>query len=111
MNVSIYKDQFHNIRPDGVEMTDFFDSMKNLPGGEGVKMGYGVFPPNMEAPPAAHEEDEYSFVISGTIKVKINGKVYTAEAGTATFIPAGEEHISFNDGTEECRLVWMLVKR
>jgi quercetin dioxygenase-like cupin family protein len=104
-----YQEQAHTIRPDGVEMTDFFACAKGLAGGKNVQMGLGVFPPGMEAPPAVHAEDEYAYVLSGTIKAKIGGKVCAAEAGSATFIPAGEEHISFNDTTEECRVVWMLV--
>ncbi|MDR2394163.1 MAG: cupin domain-containing protein [Treponema sp.] len=96
----------HVLRPDGVEMTDFFTGS---PTGTGVRMGYGVFPPGMTAPSAIHREDEYAFVLSGTVKAKIGGQVFEAKAGSATFIPAGEEHISFNDGLEECRVVWMLV--
>lgn len=94
----------HVLRSDGVEMTDFFM-------GAGAHMGYGVFPPGMTAPPAVHREDEYAFVLSGRIKAKIGDRVFEAGAGSATFIPAGEEHISFNDGAEECRVVWILVER
>ncbi|MDR3172934.1 MAG: cupin domain-containing protein, partial [Treponema sp.] len=79
------------------------------PAGAGVRMGYGVFPPGMTAPPAIHREDEYAFILSGTAKAKIGDTIFEAKAGSATFIPAGEEHISFNDGPEECRVVWMLV--
>ena len=111
MIVSAYEDQKHTLRPDGVEMTDFFNFAKGLPGGKGVQMGFGVFPPGMEAPPAVHDADEYAFILSGTVKSRIGGKVYTAKAGSATFIPAGEEHVSYNDGTEECRLVWLLIDR
>lgn len=111
MIVLAYEEQPHNLRPDGVEMTDFFAFAKNLPGGKDVQMGFGVFPPGMEAPPAIHEADEYAFILSGAVKAKVGGKVYLAKAGSATFIPAGEEHISFNDGTEECRLVWLLVDK
>ncbi|MDR1468674.1 MAG: cupin domain-containing protein [Spirochaetaceae bacterium] len=98
----------HVRRPDGVEMTDFF---AGAPAGAGVHMGCGVFPPGMTAPPAVHREDEYAFVLSGTIKAKVGGTVFEAKAGSATFIPAGEEHVSFNDSAEECRVVWMLVER
>ncbi|GHV78521.1 hypothetical protein AGMMS49944_03120 [Spirochaetia bacterium] len=100
-------------RPDGVVMTDFFKAgmaADGSPAGQGVQMGLGVFPPGMIAPPAIHQEDEYGFVIAGTIKAKIGGKVFEAGAGSATFIPAGEEHISFNDSSGECRVVWALVK-
>lgn len=98
----------HVLRPDGIEMTDFFNG---TPAGAGVRMGYGVFPPGIAVPPAVHREDEYAFILSGTIKAKIGDRVFEAKAGSATFIPAGEEHISFNDGTEECRLVWLLIER
>ena len=109
MLVLPYDSQAHKVRPDGVEMTDFFAALKGLPGGKGVQFGFGVFPPGMKAPPATHKEDEYAYVVSGTVKALINGEVFAAKAGSATFIPAGEEHISFNDEAEECRVVWMLV--
>jgi quercetin dioxygenase-like cupin family protein len=109
MVVLPYDGQPHARRPDGVEMTDFYAVAKGLPGGAGVQMGLGVFPPGMEAPPAAHDADEYAYVLSGAIKAKVGGKVFAAAAGSATFIPAGEEHVSFNDADEECRVVWMLV--
>lgn len=111
MVVVKYEALSHNLRPDGVEMTDFFNQSTGLPGGAGVQMGFGVFPPGMEAPPAIHDADEYAFILSGTIKARVGGQVYEARAGGATFIPAGEEHVSFNDGKEECRLVWILVNR
>jgi quercetin dioxygenase-like cupin family protein len=109
MIVLPYAAQKHTVRPDGVEMTDFFNTAKGFAGGKGVQMGFGVFPPGMTAPPAVHDADEYAFILSGAVKSTVGGKVYTAEAGSATFIPAGEEHVSYNDGTEECRLVWLLV--
>ena len=96
-------------RNDGIVMTDFFNAVN--PGGEGVKMGFAVFPPGVQAPPAAHDQDEYAYIISGTIKARLGGEVIEATAGSATFIPAGQEHASFNDGTEDCHLVWMLVER
>jgi mannose-6-phosphate isomerase-like protein (cupin superfamily) len=74
-------------------------------------MGYIVFPPGVTVPPAIHREDEYAFILSGTAKAKIGDSILEAPAGSATFIPAGEEHISFNDGDEECRIVWLLVER
>jgi quercetin dioxygenase-like cupin family protein len=98
----------HVLRPDGIEMADFFTG---APVGPGVRMGYVVFPPGVLVPPAIHQEDEYAFVLSGTVKAKIGDKVFEAKAGSATFIPAGEEHISINDGPEEGRVLWFLVKR
>ncbi|MDR3164949.1 MAG: cupin domain-containing protein [Synergistaceae bacterium] len=109
MFVVPYDKQAHVVRPDKVEMTDFFSLAKGLPGGHGVQMGFGVFQSGTQAPPAAHEQDEYAFVLSGTLKSRVRGEIFEAKEGTATFIPVGEEHVSFNDGAEECRLVWLLV--
>jgi mannose-6-phosphate isomerase-like protein (cupin superfamily) len=108
MLIREFDQQPHVLRPDGVEMTDLFNG---APAGPGVHMGYGVFPPGMTAPPAIHREDEYAFVLSGTVKAKIGDRIFEAGAGSATFIPAGEEHISFNDGAEECRVLWLLIER
>jgi quercetin dioxygenase-like cupin family protein len=108
MVIHEFDKQPHKLRPDGIEMTDLFNS---APPGARVRMGYGVFPPGITAPPAIHREDEYAFILSGSIKAKIGNETFEAKAGSATFIPAGEEHISFNDGTEECRIVWLLVER
>jgi quercetin dioxygenase-like cupin family protein len=111
MIVTSYENTAHNLRPDGVEMTIFFDAVHRLPGGAKVTMGFGVFPPGMTAPPATHSSDEYAFILEGEVKCRINDKVYAARSGSATFIPAGEEHVSFNDSDSECRLVWMLVEK
>ncbi|MCL2392175.1 MAG: cupin domain-containing protein [Oscillospiraceae bacterium] len=92
-------------RDDGITLGDFFGAAERA----GVKMGYAVFPPGSEAPPAAHDADEYAYIISGSVKSQIGGKVTELKAGCASFIPAGEEHVSFNDGDEACNLVWMLV--
>lgn len=97
------------VRADGVAMTDLLGG--EIPAGAGVTMGYAVFPPGTVVPPAAHTGDEYSFILSGTVKCEAGGVVHTASAGMATFIPAGETHSSFNDGAAEAALVWMLVEK
>ena len=96
-----------NIRADGVAMTDFFGEA--CPAGEKISMGYAVFPPGTVVPPAAHEQDEYAYIISGKIKCESNGVIQEAVAGEATYIPAGEVHKSINDSGEDTTLVWMLV--
>jgi quercetin dioxygenase-like cupin family protein len=111
MIVLTYAELPHKLRPDGAEMTDFFPNAKGLAGGEGVLMGFAVFPPGIEAPLATHAQDEYAFVLSGTVKARIGGEVFTASAGAVTYIPAGEAHISFNDGDVESCVVWMLVDK
>lgn len=98
-----------NTRDDGVVMTNFFGY--ELKAGENVKMGHGIFPPGVTAPPAAHAEDEYSYILKGTVKCQVGDKVNILSAGCGTFIPAGEVHSSFNDGDEDCHVVWMLVDK
>lgn len=58
-----------------------------------------------------HEQDEYSIVIKGSIVTGIGDKVYRMSAGEASLIPAGEAHWSYNDGDEDCEVVWALVKK
>ena len=96
-----------NVRADKVVMTDFFGEVCTA--GTDVSMGYAVFPPGTAVPPAAHEQDEYSYIISGKVKCESNGTAYEACAGEATFIPAGEIHKSMNDSDKEATLVWLLI--
>lgn len=78
-----------------------------------VTMGTVVFPPGARVPAegaGVHAEHEYSFVVSGSLLTVSGGKECRISEGQATLIPAGEEHWAFNDGTENCELIWVLVK-
>ena len=97
-----------HVRQDGVTMRDFFGDA--CPAGSKVSMGYAVFPDGTVVPPAAHQADEYSYIISGKVKCESNGVIYELCAGEASYIPAGEVHKSMNDSGEEATLVWMLVE-
>lgn len=91
------------IREDGVAMTTLFDEGNTT-------MGHAVFPPGTVVPFAAHDADEYSYILSGEVKCKTKeGVVSTMTAGCSGFIPAGQSHSSFNDSDADCVLVWMLV--
>ena len=96
-------------RADGVVMTNFFGY--ELMAGDNVKMGHGIFPPGTVVPPAAHDEDEYSFILSGTVNCEAGGKLNVLKGGCGCFIPAGEVHSTRNDSNGECHVVWMLVKK
>lgn len=96
-------------RADGVVMTDLFGEMVQ-PGAK-VSMGHAVFPPGTVVPEAAHTGDEYSFILSGTIKCRIGDQVNEITEGMAGLIPAGELHSSFNDSDGDVSLIWMLVER
>ena len=77
-------------------------------------MGYAVFAPGARAPAqglASHAEDEYAYIISGSLKCFSGGEHCEVKAGDATFIPAGEEHYSSNESDEPCTLVYMLAER
>ncbi|MEA4900295.1 cupin domain-containing protein [Desulfitobacterium sp.] len=97
------------VRGDGVTMVDLFGGVVSA--GEGVTMGHAIFPAGTVVPPAAHSGDEYSYVISGNIKCKIGDQIFSAQEGSATFIPAGEEHSSINDSDGNAEVVWMLIEQ
>lgn len=58
-----------------------------------------------------HEEDEYSYFLSGEVNTYSDGKYSVEKAGEATFIPAGEEHWCINKESEPCVIVCVMVKK
>ncbi len=92
------------VRPDGLVMMDLYTE-PDL----GFNMGTVVFAPGTYVPPAAHEQHEFSYIISGSIKVTVAGVEHKVSAGMSCNIPAGEVHESINDGDTECKLVWVLI--
>ena len=77
-------------------------------------MGSAIFAPGSRGPAegmTSHAEDEYAYTISGSIKCFSGGKLCEMKAGDTSFIPAGEEHYSYNDSNEPCTLVYVLVKK
>lgn len=77
-----------------------------------LKVGTVKIPPGKRVPLTGvsnHKENEYSIVVKGSIVTETNGKTYRVSSGDATFIPAGEEHIAYNDTNEDCEIVWVLV--
>ncbi|NLK02145.1 MAG: cupin domain-containing protein [Clostridiaceae bacterium] len=92
------------VRPDGLVMMDLF-SEPDL----GFKQGTAVFAPGTHVPPGTHEQHEFSYIISGSIKVTVSGVEYRVSAGMSCHIPAGAVHESINDGDTDCELVWNFV--
>jgi len=83
---------------------------------EGGRTTFGIItiPPGTRIPlegTGSHEQDEYSLVLKGSILTMSGGKEYRVVAGQATFIPQGELHWAYNDGEEDCEIVWALVSR
>ncbi|AEH49773.1 cupin domain-containing protein [Parageobacillus thermoglucosidasius] len=104
-----------SVKPDNhpaVSLKTLF-SEEDLDGGR-VKFGVITIPPKTRIPlheTSCHEEDEYSIVVKGSIITWSNDQEYRLNAGDASLIPAGEAHWAYNDGDEECEIVWVLVKR
>ncbi|MBX9975187.1 cupin domain-containing protein [Cytobacillus firmus] len=77
-----------------------------------LKVGTVVIPPGKRVPLTGvsnHRENEYSIIVKGSIVTETNGKTYRVSSGEATYIPAGQEHIAYNDSEEDCEIVWVLV--
>lgn len=97
-----------NVRPDGVAMTEFFAAAECAK----VTMGHAIFPAGTVVPWAAHDADEYAFILSGSVSCETEEDgVLHMTAGGASFIPAGQRHSSRNDGPGEAELIWALVEK
>ena len=57
---------------------------------------------------SAHRGDETYFVLSGTMKVNLPRLDETVEVkqGQVFYMPGGMIHAPFNDGREECKVLW-----
>ncbi len=64
-------------------------------------------PPGVLAAPLHRHsnEDEYSYVLEGTLSVMVGDEVVTAEPGTWVFKPRGEWHTFWNAGETPCRMI------
>ena len=94
------------------ESHNVFFNAENTPNGA-ITFGHIVFHPGERRPAeglAAHEDDEYSFVISGEAQCEIGGKACVSTAGEAMFIPAGEPHYTHNTGDKPFEVLYALVK-
>ena len=90
------------------------NEVKIMPLHGGTNMGCAVFAPGARVPDqglTSHDEDEYAYFISGSLKCFSGGEYYEVRVGDATFIPAGEEHYSVNESDEPCTLVYVLAKK
>jgi mannose-6-phosphate isomerase-like protein (cupin superfamily) len=100
------------IAPDSVESFDF--------GGLGVQwkidaretgrrfsvVHHPIAPRALAAPLHRHlNEDEYSYVLEGTLGALLGDDVVTAGAGTWVHKPRGQWHTFWNAGDTECRII------
>jgi mannose-6-phosphate isomerase-like protein (cupin superfamily) len=52
-----------------------------------------------------HNEDEYTYVVKGTLGTMVEDEVLTAEAGTWLVKPRGQWHTFWNAGDEPCNMI------
>jgi mannose-6-phosphate isomerase-like protein (cupin superfamily) len=52
-----------------------------------------------------HNEDEYSYVLRGTLGALLGDEVVTAGPGTWVFKPRGQWHTFWNAGEEPCEII------
>ena len=70
-------------------------------GTNGAVLLQGSFPEHFATGLHYHNEaDEFFYVISGTGFARLGGKDHPIEAGDVVFIPAGQDHKLFTDGSE-----------
>ena len=57
---------------------------------------------------SAHASDETYYVVRGTLKVELPrlGETVTIRKGELFYMPGGMIHAPFNDGAQECEVLW-----
>jgi quercetin dioxygenase-like cupin family protein len=67
-------------------------------------------PRTLAAPLHRHSrEDEYSYVLEGTMGAQLGSEVIRAEAGSLVFKPRGQWHTFWNAGNGPCRVLEIIV--
>lgn len=75
-------------------------------GGRFSVVHHPIAPRELAAPLHRHRhEDEYSFVLEGTLGALLGDEVVTAEAGTWVFKPRGQWHTFWNAGDTPCCVI------
>ncbi len=57
---------------------------------------------------SAHAADETYYILEGELKVELPrlGETVTVKKGESFYMPGGMIHAPFNDGKEECKVLW-----
>lgn len=69
--------------------------------GEAATFGYFEMKKGAVVPLHHHSNEQYTFILKGSVRVAIEGKVYIVKAGQAILIPSNVPHFfeSLEDGT------------
>jgi transcriptional regulator with XRE-family HTH domain len=54
-----------------------------------------------------HEGEEFGYVLSGTVKISLGKKVYTAKCGDSFLYKADKEHSLINDTDKPAKVLWV----
>ncbi len=75
--------------------------------GERFSVIHFLVPPRTLATPLHyhHNEDEYSYVLEGTLGLMLDDEVVEASPGTWVFKPRGQWHAFWNAGNTPCRII------
>ena len=98
-----------NVRADGVGMTELLSPVST---GSRRTMGHASFPNGTVVPWAAHDCDEYSYILEGELicETKEDG-LCRFSAGSACFIPAGQAHSTRNESGSAAQVLWVLLEK
>ena len=55
----------------------------------------------------SHRGEEFGYVLAGTLKLSVDGKVFTLEAGDSFFFPSELSHGYANPGIEKTVVLWV----
>lgn len=75
-------------------------------GGSVAVVEHTLAPGLLGAPPHRHDrEDETSYVLAGTLTVRLGDEVLTARSGDVVFKPRGQFHTFWNNGADPVRFL------
>ena len=94
--------------PPGVQ--DRFVLGAAMTGGRVAVVEHVLAPGRLAAPMHHHtREDEFSFVVRGTVGASLGGDEVVAHAGDFVFKPRGEWHTFWNAGDDEARILELIT--
>lgn len=78
--------------------------------GRVIEVLIGEFPPNYRHPLAAHEGEEFGYVLEGKLILQIGEKRYHLEPGDSFHFPASLPH-GYTTEAEGARVLWALTQK
>jgi quercetin dioxygenase-like cupin family protein len=109
-NVKIINEKDASVR--ALNMYDMFDALSERLGTSQVEMGKAIMKPGVRVPKEGmnpHTQDEFAYIIKGSLKSGTGDQETTISAGDFSFIPKNTPHWSENVFDEDCELIWILV--